>query len=159
MHAQMGILRQTVTGQVLSEDMSYSNFLSGRLLWDSCMASQAAKWLESADSRALVVGLVGADHVKFGCGVPARCAQQLGSLDAVWSVMLNPRPQDTHYEDYGKSDMLTLQIPFSEPGASSKIEAATAAGQGRRLPVLPVADLLWYTDKDGLAKKGRLSAI
>jgi hypothetical protein len=41
----MGILKQTVTGQALTEDMSFRNFLSGRLLWDEAMGSAAARWV------------------------------------------------------------------------------------------------------------------
>jgi len=149
MHKQMGILRTTITGQTLNEDMPYRNFLSGRLLWDTAMGSRSASWLEEAEPGSLLIGLVGGDHVKFGCGVPARCAQALGSLSAVRAVMLNTRPIDTHQEDYGDSDVLTLQVPFDERGAdpsavAEAVEEARAAKQSRGTAVLPLADLVWY---------------
>jgi len=75
-HKEMGILKSTITGQHLEQDMPLANFLAGRLLWDECMAHSAARWA-SANPGGLVVGLVGSDHVKFGCGVPARCARIL----------------------------------------------------------------------------------
>jgi hypothetical protein len=34
MHKQMGILRSTITGQQLDEDMPFARFFSGRMLWD-----------------------------------------------------------------------------------------------------------------------------
>lgn len=34
LHQQMGILRTTITGQQLEEDMPFSRFFSGRILWD-----------------------------------------------------------------------------------------------------------------------------
>jgi hypothetical protein len=34
MHKQMGILRSTITGQQLDEDMPFARFFSGRILWD-----------------------------------------------------------------------------------------------------------------------------
>ena len=95
MHQRMGILRTTITGQMLDEDMSFRNFFSGRILWDESMGSSSAAWCRN-HPEGLLVGLVGSDHVKFGCGVPARCARQLpGGLASVASVMLNPRPSDT----------------------------------------------------------------
>ena len=91
MHQRMGILRNTVSGQTLAEDMSFRNFYSGRILWDEAMASASAEWCVQ-HPKGLMLGLVGSDHVKFGCGVPARCARQLGGgLTAVRSLMLNPR--------------------------------------------------------------------
>lgn len=74
---------------------TFRNFFSGRILWDESMASASAAWC-NANPTGTLVGLVGSDHVKFGCGVPARTARQLpGGLDAVRSVMLNPKPSDT----------------------------------------------------------------
>lgn len=124
MHQNMGILRTTITGEQLESDMSFRNFFSGRVLWDEAMATSSARWLLSQTLKGndpLLVGLVGNDHVKFGCGVPARCARLLaaaagggaglsdtegvgngssgsgagGGSQAVVSVMLNPSPLDT----------------------------------------------------------------
>ena len=49
----------------------------------------------------LLLGLVGVNHAKFSCGVPARTARLLktpgggSSLDAVASILLNPTPFTT----------------------------------------------------------------
>lgn len=52
LHARMGILKQTVTGQTLQEDMPFRNFLSGRLLWDEAMGSAAAEWVRGPTAHA-----------------------------------------------------------------------------------------------------------
>ena len=74
--------------------MSFRNFFSARILWDESMASGAAAWCDDHPDG-LLVGLVGGDHVKFGCGVAGRCARALGSIDTVSTVMLNPQSSDT----------------------------------------------------------------
>ena len=66
-HKEMGILRQTISGQQLKEDMPFKNFYSGRMLWDNSMANKAAEWTRKNPSG-LLVSIVGADHVKFGGG-------------------------------------------------------------------------------------------
>jgi len=95
MHQQLGILRNTITGQKLDEDMTFKNFFSGRILWDEGMAGAAAKWCE-ANPAGLMVGLVGSDHVKFGCGIPGCTRRLLGPTAVVKSVMLNPTAIDTN---------------------------------------------------------------
>ena len=70
MHQRMGILRSTITGQQLEEDMPFARFFSGRILWDEGMASNDYKWTKA--NRGLMIGLVGADHVKFNAGIPGR---------------------------------------------------------------------------------------
>jgi len=93
-HQRMGVLRNTITGQKLKEDISFRNFYSCRILWDEAMASASVEWCR-ANPEGLLIGLVGSDHVKFSCGVPARCARQLpGGLASVATVMLNPNPSD-----------------------------------------------------------------
>ena len=58
------------TGQKLEEDMPLARFFSGRILWVEGMASNAYKWTKA--NRGLMIGLVGADHVKFNAGIPRR---------------------------------------------------------------------------------------
>ena len=58
------------------------------------MASNAYKWTRA--NRGLMIGLVGADHVKFNAGIPGRYQrmatdEQLGCI----SVVLNPTLIDT----------------------------------------------------------------
>ena len=94
-HKEMGILRQTISGQQLKEDMPFKNFYSGRMLWDNSMANKAAEWTRKNPSG-LLVSIVGADHVKFGGGVPNRYAYAAGlELDKVRTVILNPSAVDT----------------------------------------------------------------
>ena len=169
MHQRMGILKRTITGQTLDEDMTFRNFFSGRILWDEAMASASAAWCE-ANPTGLLIGLVGSDHVKFGCGVPARCARQLpGGLATTAAVLLNPRPIDTrdgqappaptnglkgadgkyNIEDY------VLQLRFAPVAgdggppvigsAPSDVEKAAQQRQARNgQSVLPLADYIMF---------------
>jgi Haem-binding uptake, Tiki superfamily, ChaN len=61
MHQAMGLLQYTMSGQKLEQEMSFRNFLSGRILWDEAMASNAYEWT-NRNKGGLLVGLVGADH-------------------------------------------------------------------------------------------------
>ena len=117
-HKEMGILRQTISGQRLNEDMPFKNFYSGRMLWDNSMANTGAAWTKRNPSG-LLVSIVGADHVKFGGGVPNRYAYAAGlELDKVRTVILNPSAVDTAGPQLEtlKADApvpLTLQIRFA----------------------------------------------
>ena len=85
-------------------EMSFSNFVARQVLRDEAMASASAKWL-TQNPNGLLLGLVGVNHVKFSCGVPARTARMLpGGLDVVTSVLLNPAPANTF------TDPLNLRI-------------------------------------------------
>jgi hypothetical protein len=59
LHRAMGLLQYTMTGEKLDKVMSFRDFLSGRLLWDEAMASQAYSWTR-ANPNGLLIGLVGA---------------------------------------------------------------------------------------------------
>ena len=93
MHQQMGIIG----------DMSFTSFFSGRILWDEAMASNAYKW-NKENPTGLMIGLVGADHVKFQGGITGRYARLASKeeeegvnkqmLDCK-SVILNPTLIDT----------------------------------------------------------------
>lgn len=61
LHQDLGLLKHTMSGQTLDQQMSFRNFLSGRLLWDESMAYHAYKWTQK-NPGGLMVGLVGADH-------------------------------------------------------------------------------------------------
>jgi hypothetical protein len=52
LHQNMGLLEK---------ETSFRNFLSGRILWDEAMATNAFRWTK-ANQGGLIVGLVGADH-------------------------------------------------------------------------------------------------
>ena len=62
-HQRLGLLRYTIAGEKLDEEMPFRNFLSGRILWDEGMASEAYSWA-SENPGGLMIGLVGADHGK-----------------------------------------------------------------------------------------------
>jgi len=127
LHRSMGILRTTITGLRLDEDMSFSRFFSGRILWDEGMASNAYKWTK-ANQGGLMVGLVGADHVKFEGGITGRFQRMAKDqpLDSI-SVILNPTLTDTRpsasmsemrnsaASEWGK-DELTLQLRYLKKG-------------------------------------------
>ena len=164
-HKEMGILRQTITGQPLKEDMPFKNFYSGRMLWDNSMATTSAQWTKSNPSG-LIVSIVGADHVKFGGGVPNRYAYSAGlELDTVRTVVLNPGAIDTAGPQLEtlKADApvpLTLQIRFAAAdgdggipviGGNALIDVAAAAKVKQVRPgsrVLPFADVMWLSAED-----------
>ena len=128
-------------------DMPLANFLGGRLLWDATMAHSAATWcLEHPQGS--FVGLIGSDHVKFGCGVPARFAMSLGvpRTDAI-AVMLNPSPRDTSQNILQPDQDFVLQLRFTDSNTSG-LDAAFQARQTSRpsQSVLTLADFLWYDD-------------
>ena len=75
--------------------ITFSSFLARQMLRDEGMASASAAWL-TQNPDGLLLGIVGTNHAKFGCGVAARLAQALpGGLDEVTSVLLNPTPFNT----------------------------------------------------------------
>lgn len=61
LHQAMGLLQYTMSGEKLDQQMPFRNFLSGRILWDEAMASNAYEWTRR-NNGGLLVGLVGADH-------------------------------------------------------------------------------------------------
>lgn len=151
LHKEMGILRTTITGQMLEEDMSFARFFSGRILWDESMASQAYKWVVN-NPGGLICCLVGADHVKFTGGITGRFQRMAKEqeLDCT-SVILNPTLIDTRPSGSvsmlsnvaasasGPND-LTLQLRYLKEGVDVGSEKS-------RLPdstggVLALADYL-----------------
>ena len=60
-HKEMGILRQTITGEKLDQDMPFVNFYSGRMLWDNSMATVAGTWVRD-HPKGLLFGIIGAAH-------------------------------------------------------------------------------------------------
>ena len=94
LHKDMGLLQYTISGQKLEEDMSFRNFFSGRILWDEGMASRAYAWT-NLHPGGLMIGLVGADHVKFSDGIPGRYIRMAGDTRGCTAVILNPTLIDT----------------------------------------------------------------
>jgi uncharacterized iron-regulated protein len=157
-HQSLGLLKRTNTGEMLDAEMPFRTFLSGRLLWDEAMACRAHAWTLQNPSG-LLVGLVGADHVKFQNGIPARYARlaaaaatgEAATSDCI-TVLLNPtlidtRPPGTVEMDVGagssRPDLITLQLRYYNDG----IDIKTATPEMLALPsstggVLPLADYL-----------------
>ena len=150
LHERMGLLRTTISGLKLDENMSFRNFFSGRILWDESMASNAHSWVVS-NPGGLIIGLVGADHVKFRNGIPGRFARMGGDSLCCTSVLLNPTLIDTrpsgsvsNLADAASSqfpDRITLQLRYLKDGVDVQNPEV------RRLPestggVLPLADYI-----------------
>jgi hypothetical protein len=119
LHEAMGLLKYSMSGEKLDEPMPFRNFFSGRILWDEAMANAAYSWTK-ANPGGLLVGLVGADHVKFRNGIPGRYARLAPNDAACVSVLLNPtlidtRPSGTVGMEGAVSDRpetITLQIRY-----------------------------------------------
>lgn len=94
MHQQLGLLQTTMTGQTLDTPMSFKNFLSARILWDEAMASAANQFV-AKNPGCLLVGLVGADHIKFQNGIAGRFNRMASSQTGGSSILLNPTPLDS----------------------------------------------------------------
>lgn len=153
MHQQMGILKNTITGQRLQEDMPFSCFFSGRILWDEAMANNAFKW-NSNHQGGLILGLVGADHVKFEGGITGR--YQRMAKDKQFnciSLILNPSLIDTRPSgsvsmmsnsasaaSASGMDGLTLQLRYLKRGVDvGSPESRESVNTGG---VLPLADYI-----------------
>lgn len=148
-HAVMGLLRNTIAGERLDQDMPFVNFLSGRILWDEAMSANAYRWT-SSHPGGLLLGLVGADHVKFRNGIPGRYARQTGGTTDCVSILLNPTLIDTRPSgsvanlDYADStaypDRLTLQLRYLKEGVDPQSpERSLAESTGG---FMPLADYL-----------------
>ena len=156
----------------LVRDMTFTNFLARQSLRDEAMASASIEWLDQHPSG-LLLGLLGTNHVKFSCGVPARTARQLaGGLDVVTSVLLNPTPANTFvdplnlrvcdrtavaHEACVRNDIevqnYVLQVPYAtargmagvEEQTEDQAEAVSAMQAKRRSSVLALSDYLIFS--------------
>jgi len=148
-HQSMGLLKHTMAGEKLETEMSFRNFFSGRILWDEAMASGAYEWTKK-NPGGLLVGLVGADHVKFRNGIPGRFSRMgKDSLDCI-SVILNPTLTDTRPPGSvigvpgavtaDQPNRLTLQLRFLKDGIDGQSPDAQLAGSTGG--VLKLADYL-----------------
>jgi len=125
MHEKLGLLQYTMSGEKLEEPMNFMKFFSGRMLWDEAMASRAYRWTKE-NPGGLMVGLVGADHVKFGNGIPGRYDRMVGKTRDCVSMMLNPSLIDTQpsgsvsmaQNSYDPNE-LTLQLLYSKEGVDA----------------------------------------
>ena len=125
LHEEMGLLRYTMSGEALETPMSFRNFFSGRILWDESMANTAYKWTKE-NPGGLLVGLVGADHVKFRSGIPGRYSRLAGERHECVSVILNPTLIDTRPSGSvgmegavaNRPDTITLQLRYLKDGVN-----------------------------------------
>ena len=148
LHESMGLLRYTMSGELLEQPMSFRNFFSARILWDESMACQAEQWTQQ-NPGGLLIGLVGADHVKFQNGIPGRFKRMAKGV-ACHSVLLNPTLIDTRESGSVASvpgadsaqypDRLTLQLRYLKDGVDSSLPVAREAQATGG--VLPLADYL-----------------
>ncbi|KAI2512559.1 hypothetical protein MHU86_1778 [Fragilaria crotonensis] len=144
MHNAMGLLEYSMSGQKLDQKMGFRNFFSARILWDESMASRAYEWTKS-NPGGLLVGLVGADHVKFRNGIPGRYARFGAECT---SVVLNPSLIDTRpsgsvdilVNDSVRPDQITLQLRYVKDGVDMEtVERYLPSSTGG---VMPLADYL-----------------
>jgi hypothetical protein len=153
MHRNLGLLKYTIAGEQLDSEMPFRNFLSGRILWDEGMATVAHSWV--AETGGLLVGLVGADHVKFQCGIPARFARLSAnsSFDCT-TMVINPtlidsRPSGSVSNLIGSDssnapELITLQLRYLKDDVDSsnsemRLNPENTGG------VLPFADYIVVT--------------
>jgi hypothetical protein len=146
-HQSMGLLKYTMAGEKMDEEMSFRNFFSGRILWDESMASHAYCWTQE-NKGGLLVGLVGADHVKFRNGIPGRYSRMAGRNACSISVMLNPTLIDTRPSGSVANtveamssqypDQITLQLRYLKDDVGESALALPGSTGG----VLPLADYL-----------------
>lgn len=125
------------------------------------MASNAFKW-NKANNGGLLIGLVGADHVKFSCGITGRYQRMAKDNQMECkSVILNPSLIDTRPSgsvsimsntasaaSASGTDGLTLQLRYLKKGidAGSK-EARESINTGG---VLPFADYIVLSNSPDL---------
>jgi hypothetical protein len=159
LHRRLGLLPRTggaLRGELLAQEMPFSNFLSSRLLWDEAMGTRTASWLkEPGNQGGLIVSLVGSDHVKFGCGAAARCGRALGGLQVccaehhhVTTTRRNPHHEANHRvsADRPQHVRTVLLNPSS---------ADTRPSAGGAFPALPLTSLqLQYAARPGDPRSG-----
>eukprot|EP00966_Prymnesium_polylepis_P192788 4468255-Prymnesium_polylepis.1 len=153
--------------------MTFANFEARQSFRDEAMASASAAWL-AQNPGGLLLGLVGTNHVKFACGVPARTARMLpGGLDSVTSVLLNPTPANTFVDPLNlrrcdrtavaneaclRNDLevqnYVLQVPYTAPtrGAEGRRpegedEAVSAMQAKKGSSVLALADYMIFSPR------------
>ena len=127
-------------------------WLLGRILWDEGMAAAAHSWV-SENAGGLLVGLVGADHVKFGNGIPGRFTRLSNGRYDCTTMVINPTLIDSRPpgsvsnipgSDSSKTpDLITLQLRYLKDDVDPTSELS-------RLPestggVLPFADYVIVT--------------
>lgn len=153
LHQRLGLLRYTMTGEEMESEMSFRRFLSGRILWDEGMASRAFSWCTD-NPGGLLVGLVGADHVKFKNGIPGRFERMAKTLMDCTTVVINPtlidsRPSGSVASIPGSDsaqypDRVTLQLRYGPNG--TEVNPQTGRPYGNKGGgVIPFSDYVVIT--------------
>lgn len=102
---------------------SFANYYCASQIWEESMAARATNWLTAGPDRTLIA-LCGAEHVSFGCGAAARCADRIDSK--VTSIILNPTPE--------------TNSPIRSTKLSLQLEGGSDA---------PLADYVWFSPWTG----------
>jgi hypothetical protein len=144
-----------MAGEQMEEEMTFRRFLSGRILWDEGMASEAYSWC-SNNPGGLLIGLVGADHVKFKNGIPGRFARMAAKdkMMECTSVVINPTLIDSRpsgsvasiptSDSAAYPDRITLQLRYvKSDGAATGLETGLPAV--KQEGVLPFSDFVVVT--------------
>lgn len=122
-HARVGLLESTA---------NFSRFYTSRVLRDEAMAARCVQYM-TRNPGTLLIGIMGADHVKFHYGVSGRVQRQLDSIAdvvgarhcAIRTVLLNPTPADA-YDPVDSS----LKLEMGPQGQPTGI---------------PISDYLWFS--------------
>ena len=124
-HVALGILPATDPSACVGNDgactTTFKNFLARRILWDEALSKACADWCRDHENG-LCVAIVGADHVKYGCGAPARLARSLpNGLGDLATVLLNERPADTKGDAVGGVERGAAPFAFDSFAADRSV--------------------------------------
>ena len=124
-HVALGILPATDPSACVGNDgactTTFKNFLARRILWDEALSKACADWCRDHEDG-LCVAIVGADHVKYGCGAPARLARSLpNGLGDLATVLLNERPADTKGDAVGGVERGAAPFAFDSFAADRSV--------------------------------------
>ena len=124
-HVALGILPATDPAACVGNDgactTTFKNFLARRILWDEALSKACADWCRDHENG-LCVAIVGADHVKYGCGAPARLARSLpNGLGDLATVLLNERPADTKGDAVGGVERGAAPFAFDSFAADRSV--------------------------------------
>lgn len=151
-HNRMGLLR---------EGMNFNSFYTARVLRDEAMATRAVQAIRE-NPGALVVCLMGGDHVKFEYGVKARVRRQLQALEGMDVHMVGANMHVTG--DQNQVHFLAHEgstVPMVPLGPAPKLrsimlnpgpsDAYDPRDKSLKLEMngggnpVPIADYLWFT--------------
>lgn len=165
-HYKMGLLR---------EGMNFNSFYTARVLRDEAMATRTVKAIRE-NPNALVVCLMGGDHVKFEYGVKARVQRQLQALEEadVHMVAANENVSNSH-SFVNSAAHGGNQPPLMSLGSGPKLrsvmlnpgpaDAYDPRDKALKLEMdgggspIPIADYLWFSSVADTTPKKPLRSI